>query len=144
MADGPEPPDGRDSRLRSVAIAAGLGYGFDAYAVNIFGLVLPTIAADFNVSLGVLGTVGSIFLVGYTVGTIGFGYAADRWGRRDTLGFSILMYGTTTALGGLTSNLTRRPATGEAFVADVHKPVSRLAATSGRRNRRCGGSGSWV
>lgn len=88
-----------------VALAAGLGYGFDAYAVNIFGLVLPAIAADFNVSLGVLGTIGSIFLVGYTVGTIGFGFAADRWGRRDTLGVSILMYGTTTALGGLTSNL---------------------------------------
>jgi hypothetical protein len=27
-----------------VALAAGLGYGFDAYAVNIFGMLAPTIA----------------------------------------------------------------------------------------------------
>jgi putative MFS transporter len=88
-----------------VALAAGVGYGFDSYAVNIYGLVLPAIQQTLDVSLGVLGLIGSIFLVGYTVGTIGFGIAADRYGRRDTMGVSILVYGFTTALAGLTSNL---------------------------------------
>jgi MFS transporter, putative metabolite:H+ symporter len=88
-----------------VALAAGVGYGFDSYAVNIYGLVLPAIQESLDVSLGVLGLIGSIFLVGYTVGTIGFGIAADRYGRRDTMGVSILVYGFTTALAGLTSNI---------------------------------------
>lgn len=88
-----------------VALAAGVGYGFDSYAVNIYGLVLPGIRETLHVSLAVLGTVGSIFLVGYTVGTIGFGLAADRYGRKDTLGISILVYGITTSLAGLTSSL---------------------------------------
>jgi putative MFS transporter len=88
-----------------VAIAAGLGYGFDAYAVNIFGIVGPLLAKDFNVTAKVIGLIGSIFLVGYTIGTIFFGWLADRIGRRPALGFSILLYGITTALGGVGSNL---------------------------------------
>lgn len=88
-----------------VALAAGVGYGFDSYAVNIYGLVLPAIKETLGVSLSVLGLIGSIFLVGYTIGTVGFGIAADRYGRRDTLGVSILVYGFTTALAGLTSNV---------------------------------------
>lgn len=88
-----------------VALAAGVGYGFDAYAVNIYGLVLPEIRQSLDLTVGMAGMIGSIFLVGYTVGTIGFGIAADRFGRRDTLGVSILVYGTTTSLAGLTSNI---------------------------------------
>ena len=88
-----------------VALAAGLGYGFDAYAVNIYGLVLPAISASLGISAGTAGVIGSIFLVGYTIGTIGFGIAADKFGRKDTLGVSILMYGLTTSLGGLGGNV---------------------------------------
>jgi len=93
----------RDSVL--VAVTAGLGYGFDSYAVNIYGLVLPLIAASFAVNLTAMGVIGSIFLVGYMIGTIGFGIAADRFGRKDTLGVSILLYGATTALGGVIANV---------------------------------------
>jgi MFS transporter, putative metabolite:H+ symporter len=93
----------RDSLL--VAVTAGLGYGFDSYAVNIYGLVLPLIAASFAVNLTAMGFIGSIFLVGYMIGTIGFGIAADRFGRKDTLGVSILLYGATTALGGVIANV---------------------------------------
>jgi MFS family permease len=88
-----------------VALAAGMGYGFDAYAVNIYGLVLPTITASIGISSGTAGVIGSIFLIGYTIGTIGFGVAADRYGRKDTLGVSILMYGLTTSLGGIGGNV---------------------------------------
>ncbi|TMC08157.1 MAG: MFS transporter [Chloroflexi bacterium] len=88
-----------------VAIAAGLGYGFDSYAVNVYSLVLPLIAVTLHASLALLGVIGSVFLVGYTIGTIGFGIAADRFGRRDTLGASILLYGITTTLGGLTTSV---------------------------------------
>lgn len=88
-----------------VAIAAGLGYGFDAYAVNLLGMLGPILVKDLNITVRTFGLIGSIFLVGYTIGTIGFGWLADRIGRRNTLGYSILMYGTTTALSGLTTNV---------------------------------------
>ena len=93
---------GRDVAL--VTVAAGLGYGFDAYAVNLFGLLGPTIMASLHLTVRAFGLIGSIFLVGYTLGTIGFGVLADRLGRRDVLGWSIIMYGVTTALGGVVSS----------------------------------------
>ena len=87
-----------------VALAAGLGYSFDSYAVNIFGMLIPTMSEDLNISIKAMGVVGSIFLVGYTLGTVLFGHLADRMGRRDALRFSILLYGGTTVLGGFVSN----------------------------------------
>lgn len=83
-----------------VALSAGLGYGFDAYAVNIYGLLIPVLVVALHSNIKTLGNISSLQLVGYTLGTIGFGWAADRWGRKDTLGVSILSYGVTTALGG--------------------------------------------
>jgi MFS transporter, putative metabolite:H+ symporter len=88
-----------------VALAAGLGYGFDAYAVNIFGMLGPLLAKDLDITVKTIGLIGSIFLVGYTIGTIGFGVLADRIGRKKALGWSIILYGLTTTLGGLTTNL---------------------------------------
>ena len=88
-----------------VAVTAGLGYGFDSYAVNIYGLVLPEIKKTLHITDAQAGYIGSIFLLGYTIGTVGFGFAADRWGRKTTLGASILLYGVTTALAGLTANI---------------------------------------
>jgi MFS transporter, putative metabolite:H+ symporter len=88
-----------------VSLASGLGYGFDAYAVNIYGIILPAITASLGASASLMGLIGSIQLVGYTIGTIGFGIAADRFGRKDTLGASILLYGATTTLGGLSHNI---------------------------------------
>lgn len=87
-----------------VAIAAGLGYGFDAYAVNIYGMLGPTLIHDLNISVQTFGLIGSIFLVGYTIGTVGFGWLADRIGRRDALSWSIILYGFTTAIGGISTN----------------------------------------
>lgn len=88
-----------------VALAAGLGYGFDAYAVNIYGLTLPYIGVTLHLNLSELGLIGSVFLVGYTVGTIFFGWCCDKVGRKDTLGITILLYGITTALSGATTNV---------------------------------------
>ena len=68
-------------------------------------MLSPLIRADLGIGIGAIGTIGSIFLVGYTLGTVGFGWLADRIGRRDALRFSIVLYGTTTVLGGLTSSV---------------------------------------
>lgn len=88
-----------------VSLAAGLGYGFDSYAVNIFGMLSPIIAKDLDFSVTAIGVIGSLFLVGYTIGTVFFGYLADVIGRRNALRFSILLYGGTTVLGGLVNSL---------------------------------------
>src|ERR1700756_2724132 len=65
------------ARLRSirwtVTLAASLGWFFDAYVITIYALTVPLIAAEFHLATNILsGAVGSIFLLGYTIGTIGF------------------------------------------------------------------------
>jgi putative MFS transporter len=87
------------SRKWTVTLAASFGWFFDAYVITIYALTIPLIATDFDIDTTVLsGLVGSIFLIGYTIGTIGFGICGDRFGRRSSLGVSIIGYGVATAL----------------------------------------------
>ncbi len=97
------PTDGavEPRQARLIAVSAGLGFLFDAYVVNIYSFVLPLIAISFSLSTTAQGVIGSVMLAGYTLGTFAFGWAADRFGRRDTLGASIALYGLTTAASGL-------------------------------------------
>lgn len=86
----------------TITLAAAFGWFFDGYVITIYALTIPLIALEFHVSTAVLGgTVGSIFLIGYTIGTIGFGVSGDAFGRRLMLGVSIFGYGLVTALTAL-------------------------------------------
>jgi MFS transporter, putative metabolite:H+ symporter len=90
----------------TVTLAASLGWFFDAYVITIYGLTVPLIAADFHVGTNILsGLVGSIFLIGYTIGTISFGVSGDRFGRRIMLGISVISYGVVTAFTALASGI---------------------------------------
>ena len=89
----------------AASLLSGLGWLFDAYVINIFALVLPLIALSFHASPARLGVVASLFLLGYTVGTIGFGLLTDRLGRKRSLSLSIGGYTVLTALTGLSPNI---------------------------------------
>ena len=90
----------------TVTLAASFGWFFDAYVITIYALTIPLIAKTFHVSTSLLaGGLGSIFLVGYTLGTIGFGSCGDIFGRKAMLGISIIGYGIATALTALASGV---------------------------------------
>ena len=90
----------------TVTLAASLGWFFDAFVITIYALTVPLIAAEFGIETTVLsGAVGSIFLVGYTIGTIGFGMSGDRFGRRVMLGVSVIGYGLVTAATAAVSSV---------------------------------------
>jgi len=75
----------------TVTLAASLGWSFDAYVITIYALTVPLLAAEFHLATNILsGAIGSIFLFGYTIGTIGFGVSGDRFGRRVMLGVSVI------------------------------------------------------
>ncbi|WP_336491079.1 MFS transporter [Methylobacterium nigriterrae] len=95
-----EPKISKKAR-NTITLAATLGYLFDAYAINIYGMTLALIALDFGVSIQTMGLIGSIFIAGYMLGSCVFGMLGDRFGRKHTLGFSIFAYGSVTALTGL-------------------------------------------
>ncbi len=84
---------------------SGLGWLFDSFVISIYPLTVPFIARDFHLSTVALGFVASLFLFGYTIGTIGFGILADRMGRKGTLSISIAAYGIVTALTGFANSV---------------------------------------
>src|SRR4051812_47069493 len=96
-----EEPQISSKARNTITLAATLGYLFDAYAINIYGMTLALIAIDFGVSIQTMGLIGSIFIAGYMLGSCVFGMLGDRFGRKHTLGFSIFAYGSVTALTGL-------------------------------------------
>lgn len=75
------------------------GWIFDVYESQIFNLTRKHMLADILSSEGNAGDVRNygelflaIFLVGGTIGGLGFGSLADRFGRRPTMIVTILMY----------------------------------------------------
>ncbi|WP_336492664.1 MFS transporter, partial [Methylobacterium nigriterrae] len=100
LADANEPIITKKAR-NVITLAATLGYLFDAYAINIYGMTLGLIAIEYGVDVKTMGLIGSIFIVGYMLGSCVFGMLGDRFGRKVTLGFSIFAYGSVTALTGL-------------------------------------------
>lgn len=89
----------------TITAAAAVGFLFDAYTINIFGLTLSLIATDFGENFKMMGLIGSMFIAGYTVGSFLFGMLADRLGRKLSLGLSIAGYGIITAITGFSQNI---------------------------------------
>lgn len=81
------------------------GWVFDVYESQIFNLTRNQMLTDVLSSEGNSGDVRNygdlflaIFLVGGTIGGLGFGSLADRFGRRPTMIVTILMYSVFSGL----------------------------------------------
>ncbi|MCS5478829.1 aromatic acid/H+ symport family MFS transporter [Corynebacterium sp. YIM 101645] len=71
---------------------------FDMYDLVIFGSVLPVLMTDWGITPAQAGLVGSSGLFGMMVGAMVFGLLADRFGRRNILIASIVMFSVATVL----------------------------------------------
>jgi MFS family permease len=91
-----------------VLFVAWLGWVFDSMDATIYALVMTPALRDLLGSRATPeniawygGVVFSVFVVGWALGGITFGIAADRLGRARTLVITILIYAVFTALAGL-------------------------------------------
>src|SRR5687768_4382963 len=74
--------------------AAYLGWLLDGFDFTILAFLLVDIQRSFTVNSALAGALGTVALMFRVVGGIGAGTAADRWGRKGPLMFSILWYST--------------------------------------------------
>lgn len=78
--------------------------GFDTQAI---ALAAPQIGAQWHISPAAFGLVFSAGLFGALFGALGFGVAADRFGRKPTLMAAVLLFGLITLLTPFTRDATQ-------------------------------------
>jgi MFS family permease len=94
-----------------VLVTAWLGWVFDSMDATIYALVMTPALKEILGARGTPENIGwygglifSIFVVGWAVGGIAFGVAADYLGRARTLVITILIYAVFTAMAGFSNS----------------------------------------
>ena len=81
-----------------------LAWVLDGFDFTIITFLLVDIRRSFTVDAALAGLLGTITLIFRVAGGIGAGTAADRWGRKGPLMFSILWYSAFSFLGGFSTS----------------------------------------
>lgn len=82
----------------AITIALGVGWLMDAFEVTIVNNVISVFKDLWHLSNLQASWVLSIWFVGIMIGAYGFGYLADRYGRKRLFLATLLLYGTFTFL----------------------------------------------
>ena len=102
---GPSPEDDRPLALLRphwrLVVAAFLGWFLDAFDQVALLLVLPEIGEHFGVSLTAMGLVITAQSVGRIFGNVGWGWLADRYGRKLTFMLGVIWFAAFSGLTGL-------------------------------------------
>jgi SHS family lactate transporter-like MFS transporter len=80
------------------------GWVLDGFDYTILTFLLVDVQRSFAVNAALAGLLGQITLMFRLVGGIGAGTAADRWGRKGPLMFSILWYSMFAFLSGFSTS----------------------------------------
>lgn len=75
-----------------IAIALGIGWMLDAFEVQIIGSVIPGIQAEFSLDGGQSVWINVVWFAGIALGALGFGYLADRIGRKRLFVATLILY----------------------------------------------------
>jgi len=94
------------SAQRRTVVAASLGWMLDAFDVMLYSIVLATLMREFGMNKATAGFLNTLTLIASAIGSFGFGYFADRLGRRRMLSLSILTYSLFTFACGFSSSVT--------------------------------------
>jgi MFS family permease len=85
-------------------IAASLGWMLDSMDVMLYALVLGEVQREMHLSAAISGLMMSATLIAASIGGLGFGWFADRFGRVRALTWSVLIYSVATGLCGMTTS----------------------------------------
>ena len=93
------------SAQRRTLLAAALGWMLDAFDAMLYALVLTHIMRDLGMTKGTAGLLNSLTLLASGIGGVGFGFIADRIGRKHALMLSILTYSVCSFASGLATSV---------------------------------------
>ncbi len=85
-------------------ILLALAYAFDQMDLFTFSFVAPALTKHWGVSMEWIGVVNSVTFVGMLFGCWFGGWASDKYGRKKTFLFSVIIFSTFSILNGLSPN----------------------------------------
>ncbi|WP_042347266.1 MFS transporter [Bacillus massiliigorillae] len=91
----------------TVFIWCAFGIIFDGYDLNMYGVVLPSLMKEWNLTAIQAGIIGSYALLGMMLGAFFFAPLADKLGRKKVLLICILIFSISTVLAGFSSGPTQ-------------------------------------
>jgi MFS family permease len=90
---------------RRTLLAAALGWMLDAFDAMLYALVLTHVMRDLGMSKATSGLLYTLTLLASGIGGVGFGFLADRIGRKRALMLSILTYSICSFASGLSTTV---------------------------------------
>lgn len=90
---------------RRTLLAAALGWMLDAFDAMLYALVLAYVMRDLGMSKATSGFLYTLTLLASGIGGVGFGFLADRIGRKRALMLSILTYSVCSFASGLSTTV---------------------------------------
>ena len=90
--------------LRKVLLITGIGWLFDAMDQGMVAGVMAAIGKDWALNTGQLGILGSVGMLGMALGAALSGMAADKWGRRSVIMYTLVIFGCGSVLSGFAVN----------------------------------------
>jgi MFS family permease len=79
-----------------IVVLFGVGWAMDAFEVTLIGNVLGALREHFRLEANAMSLILGAWFAGLMLGAVGFGYLADRYGRRRIFLASLVLYGVTT------------------------------------------------
>ena len=95
-----------NARERKTMLATGGGWALDAFDVQVYSFIIPTLIAAWNLSRADAGVLGTSTLLISALGGWGTGILCDRFGRVRMLQITIVWFAFFTFLSGFTNNFT--------------------------------------
>lgn len=92
--------------LKKILLLTGIGWMFDAMDQGMVSGVMAAIGKDWALTTGQVGLLGSIGMLGMALGAALSGMAADKWGRRTVVMWTLIIYGITSGLSSFAVNYT--------------------------------------
>ena len=93
------------SAQRRTLVAAALGWMLDAFDAMLYALVLAHVMRDLGMTKGTAGLLNGLTLLASGIGGVGFGFIADRIGRKRALMLCILTYSVCSFASGLSTSV---------------------------------------
>src|SRR5689334_6680580 len=90
---------------RRTMTAAALGWMLDSFDAMLYALVLAHVMRDLGMTKGTAGLLNSLTLLASGIGSVAFGFIADRLGRKRALMASILTYSVCSFASGLATSI---------------------------------------